>query len=66
LLGASDYAIWEHARENDWVIVTKDEDFQRLSVLYGSPPKVIWLGNGSTVDVIQLLRERHGEIEAFL
>jgi len=50
------------------VIVTKDEDFHRLSVLHGPPPKVIWirLGNCSTDDVIRLLRMRHDEVEGFV
>jgi predicted nuclease of predicted toxin-antitoxin system len=48
--------------------VTKDEDFHRLSVLLGAPPKVIWigLGNCSTVDVARLLRIRHREIVQFV
>jgi predicted nuclease of predicted toxin-antitoxin system len=67
LPGGSDRAIWEHARERGLVIVSKDEDFQRLSALYGAPPKVIWirLGNCSTADIIRLLRERRDEIERF-
>jgi predicted nuclease of predicted toxin-antitoxin system len=68
LLGASDLAIWQYARENELVLVSKDEDFHRYSVLFGPPPKVIWigLGNCSTADAIRLLRGRRGEIEAFL
>ena len=68
LLGASDLAIWQHARQDELVIVSKDEDFHRLSVMFGPPPKVIWvrLGNCSTDDVIRLLRDRREEIEAFL
>ena len=68
LLGASDLAIWQYARENGLVLISKDEDFHRLSILFGPPPKVVWvrLGNCSTEDVIQLLRQRRGEIEAFL
>ena len=45
--GASDLAIWEHALENGFVLVTKDEDFIALSVLRGAPPKVIWLNIGN-------------------
>jgi predicted nuclease of predicted toxin-antitoxin system len=50
------------------VLVSKDEDFHRYSVLFGPPPKVIWprLGNCSTVDIIRLLRDSRGDIEAFL
>ena len=48
--------------------MTKDEDFQRLSLLQGAPPKVIWigLGNCSTAEIAQLLRNRHDEIVQFL
>ena len=35
--------VWEYAKLNGLVIVTKDEDFNDLSVMRGSPPKVIWL-----------------------
>src|SRR6266568_1988383 len=68
LAGGSDRAIWQHAQDHGLVIVTKDEDFQRLSVLYGAPPKVVWirLGNCSTAAVIHLLRERRNEIERFV
>jgi predicted nuclease of predicted toxin-antitoxin system len=68
LAPAPDRAIWAHARDHGLVIVSKDEEFHRLSVLHGPPPKVIWirLGNCSTNDVIQLLRTRRDEIEAFV
>lgn len=68
LLGASDLVLWQHARENDLVLVSKDEDFHRFSVLFGPPPKVIWvrLRNCATEDIIRLLRVRRGEIETFL
>jgi predicted nuclease of predicted toxin-antitoxin system len=68
LLGASDLAIWQYAGENGFVLVSKDEDFHRLSVFLGPPPKVIWLrlGNCSTEDVIRLLRDKRSDIDAFL
>jgi predicted nuclease of predicted toxin-antitoxin system len=68
LAGGSDRAIWQYARDRGLVIISKDEDFQQLSVLYGVPPKVIWirLGNCSTADIIRLLRERRSEIGRFV
>jgi predicted nuclease of predicted toxin-antitoxin system len=68
LLGASDLEIWRQAARSGLAIVTKDEDFHRLSVLQGMPPKVIWIGIGncSTEDVAGLLRNRRDVIEAFL
>ncbi|HEX4185915.1 MAG TPA: DUF5615 family PIN-like protein [Stellaceae bacterium] len=67
LAGGSDRAIWQHARDHGLIVVSKDEDFQRLSVLYGAPPKVIWirLGNCSTADIARLLSERRNEIGRF-
>jgi predicted nuclease of predicted toxin-antitoxin system len=67
LASGSDRAIWQHARDHGLIVVSKDEDFQRLSVLYGAPPKVIWirLGNCSTADIVRLLSERHNEIGRF-
>lgn len=68
LLAAADLAIWHYARDNALVLVSKDEDFHRLSTLFGPPPKVIWvrLGNCATNDVIRLLRDRSDDIGAFL
>jgi predicted nuclease of predicted toxin-antitoxin system len=60
--------IWTYAGANGFLLVTKDEDFHRLSVLLGPPPKVVWigLGNCSTADVAGLLRDRHGAIVQFV
>ena len=66
--GAPDVAVWEHAKTGGFVLVTKDEDFQRLSVLHGAPPKVLWLriGNAGTADVARLLRFRVDQIRSFV
>jgi predicted nuclease of predicted toxin-antitoxin system len=55
---ADDLAVWSYARDNDFVIVSKDEDFHQRSFLSGAPPKVVWLrlGNCSTEDIEQALR----------
>ena len=64
---ASDDQIWEHARLNGFAVVSKDEDYNNLSVVRGSPPKVIWLqlGNCKTAQVDAAFRARFAEIEAF-
>jgi predicted nuclease of predicted toxin-antitoxin system len=64
---ARDDAIWEFARGNSFAIVTKDEDFNNLSVVRGSPPKVIWLllGNCTTAQVEAVIRANLAEITAF-
>jgi len=38
---ASDQKIWEYARVNEYIIITKDHDFIRLSEMHGSPPQVV-------------------------
>ncbi len=64
---ADDDQIWEHARLHGFAIVTKDVDFNNLSVVRGNPPKVIWLlsGNCTTAQVESVLRTNVTEIEAF-
>ncbi len=66
--GARDEEVWHAATTRGCTLVTKDEDFHRLSVLRGSPPKVIWLrlGNASTEDVARLLRERREDVLRFV
>ena len=67
LIGASDRAIWDSAAAGGFVLVTKDEDFHRLSVMIGPPPKVVWirLGNCTTAAVIELLRAESARITSF-
>lgn len=58
-LGAADDAqIWDHAKSQGFVIVSKDFDYFERSILFGSPPKVIWLrmGNCTTRDIESVLR----------
>ncbi len=64
----SDEKVWALAIEHRCVLVTKDEDFHRLSVLRGSPPKVVWIriGNCATEDIARLLRHHHEDLEAFV
>jgi predicted nuclease of predicted toxin-antitoxin system len=64
---ASDESIWEYARIHGFVIVTKDEDYNNLSVVRGSPPKVLWLqiGNCTTVQAEAVFRSRFAELEEF-
>ncbi len=64
---ADDDQVWDHARLNDLAIVTKDEDYNNLSVLRGSPPKVLWLqlGNCTNAQVEAVLRSHFADIETF-
>ena len=40
---ATDKEVWHRARDDDFVILTRDADFQELSLVWGQPPKVIRL-----------------------
>lgn len=40
---ASDKELWEYAKAHSYVIVTRDADFEELSLVWGQPPQVIWL-----------------------
>lgn len=35
--------MWQKAKDDGYVIVTRDADFQELSLVWGQPPKVIRL-----------------------
>ncbi len=39
----SDKEIWEFAKMHNLVIVTFDADFYDFSVIWGHPPKIIWI-----------------------
>jgi predicted nuclease of predicted toxin-antitoxin system len=45
--GATDASVWDLARERGCLIVSKDEDFHRLAVLRGAPPKFVWIRLGN-------------------
>ena len=68
LASASDNVVWDYARANGYVIVSKDSDFNERSVLYGTPPKVLWLRvrNSTTDRVEATLRAHLTEIQAFV
>ena len=64
---ADDSRIWDHAAEHEFMIVSKDGDFNNRAFLFGPPPKVVWIqrGNCSTRDIEDLLRARHQDVIAF-
>lgn len=39
----SDKFIWEYSKKNSYSIVTFDSDFYEFSLIWGHPPKIIWL-----------------------
>ena len=68
LENTADEDIWHYARNNDYVIVTKDSDFYDMSLLYGQPPKIIWLkiGNQNKAVTIKALTEKSDDIKRLL
>lgn len=62
----SDLQIWEYARHENLIIVTKDADFSALAMLSEPPPKVVHLkiGNLRIRDFHTLLRRLWPEIQA--
>jgi predicted nuclease of predicted toxin-antitoxin system len=67
MMKAEDVAIWNHAAQNGFTIVSKDSDFQQRSLLLGAPPKVVRLkvGNCPTGKVEALLRVYSAELHTF-
>lgn len=68
LLNASDLEIWVFAKQNAFTIVTQDSDFNDLNLLYGFPPKIIWIrtGNLKTQYLASILEEYSVEIKKFI
>lgn len=64
---ADDEEVWAYARENEFVIVSKDVDFYEFSLTHGSPPKLIWiqLGNCTTERILEALRRNVAAIKCF-
>jgi predicted nuclease of predicted toxin-antitoxin system len=62
-----DAIIWEYAKLNSFVIVSKDSNFHQRSLLYGHPPKFVFLriGNSPTSKIIQILQDNFEIISQF-
>ena len=67
-LNSFDKEIWDFAKINSYVIITKDYDFSDMSHLLGCPPKVIKLncGNKTTDYISNILIEKLELITAFV
>jgi len=67
LINTDDAIIWEFAKINSFMIVSKDSDFHQRSLLYGYPPKFIFLrvGNSPTSKIVGILRDNFTTIIKF-
>jgi len=67
LASATDQEIWAYAREHGFTVISKDDDFRSLSLVNGTPPKVIWLriGNASTAGIEAFIRSALVKIRTF-
>jgi len=65
---ASDTSIWNFARQNGYSIITNDEDYYRLALDKGFPPKIVLLktGNQSTRYIAGILAKHKTEISEFI
>ncbi len=68
LASSDDPDVWDHAVNNGFAIISKDADMHDRSLLFGFPPKVIWvrMGNCSTSDIENLVRKEFVLVEKFL
>lgn len=48
LRDAIDYDIFTTAKQENAIIMSKDDDFIQLIEKYGSPPKLLWITCGNT------------------
>lgn len=65
---ADDRVIWDWAKQHEYTIVSKDTDFYQRAIVFGHPPKFIWLrvGNCPTSLIITLLKSRYETIRQFI
>ncbi|HLP50621.1 MAG TPA: DUF5615 family PIN-like protein [Chitinophagales bacterium] len=68
LTNADDLSVWKFAKENDFCVVTFDEDFYNIQLIKGFPPKIVWFktGNLSNQKVADFLIAHKEMINAFL
>ena len=54
---ADDISIWEYAKKNNFTILSKDDDFEKIVLLRKAPPKLVYLKtfNLSTKGLLDLI-----------
>ena len=65
---ASDKEVWQRAKDDGYVVVSRDADFQELSLVWGAPPQVIRLRtpNQTRAAVLKLLLDNKDVIHTAL
>jgi len=68
LVDSSDIDIWKYAKDNEYTVVTFDSDFYDLSLVWGHPPKIIWIrsSNQTTQEVEKIVRAHSDNIREFV
>jgi predicted nuclease of predicted toxin-antitoxin system len=63
-----DRLVWEWPKRYGFTIASKDIDFHQRAIVFGHPPKFIWLrvGNCQTSVITNLLRSRYHVIRQFI
>ncbi len=66
-VNAGDHDSWKFAKNNGFVILTKDNDFDETSQLEGCPPKIVHLicGNKTTPHILNLIISHTEDIKQF-
>lgn len=67
LAHADDDTVWSYAKDQGFMIVSKDADFHQRSFVFGFPPKVVWIrrGNCTTSEIAILLQTHQSKIFLF-
>ncbi len=68
LRSSDDPLVWQFARDNDFVLISKDADMHDRSLVFGFPPKIIRirLGNCTTPAIEDLVRREFDKTNEFL
>ena len=64
----TDSEIWEYAKQQDLVIITKDPDFYDRVLLVGPPPSIVWVrvGNMKRKELENMILLIWNDVESFL
>lgn len=67
LRGKADRELWEFARDEGFVIISKDSDFLQQILIHGAPPKLVWLriGNCTRDELLRLILSKQADIRKF-